>query len=92
MSMSTFFQSCRDNFLSSWVEPVLTKQRISVSLKTQHTDSGEPFDPQSNALPTEQMRATACIRLWVSRMKSVNDLCIQFGFGTKTVKEQGNAI
>ena len=45
------FQSCQDDFLSSWVEPVLIKQRIKClnSSRTQHSDSSGGETRTSNA-------------------------------------------
>ena len=37
MSQSSTFQSCRDNFLSSWVEPELYKQQIKCLVQGHNT-------------------------------------------------------
>ena len=52
MSQSTIFQSCWDDFLSSWVEPILLIADKVVCSKTQHSESGESQTNNPYALPT----------------------------------------
>ena len=55
MSQSIIFQSCQDNFQSSIVMRKDTTQRLPVVSQTK-----QPFDPQSNALPTEPLYGPCC--------------------------------
>ena len=68
----TVFQSCPDDFLSFWVEPVLLKQEIKYLAQGHNTvtppgassesPTSNPLDPKSNALPTEPLHSTFSVQ------------------------------
>ena len=68
MSQSTNFQSCQDNFLSSFVEPVLSSRKISCS-RAQHSDSCQSHT--SNATLLKYMFGHTCICNYVMKIISI---------------------
>ena len=77
-SYSIILQSCRDDFLSSWVK-IIIKQWVKCLAQVRNTVAPVSLElatipnPQSNALPTEPFCSPTRRLFWASKMLNLTD-------------------